>query len=450
MSFVVFNKSNNNLPFTLHQKMYARKIYKSVSRNSARNDIFRLRHKLNTENEKKAPQSAPDVLKYLDSFPEYCTLKDQLPKSLLRKYKTPENMYLINKSTAEEIVTVMKKYIEKDCPIVEVNPGLGFMTRELLKQLPNHIYLYEMLNHFSPHLNQLKSAHPNRITYRVADFFGMWKLAFKDKLDQGNRIKELLGDLATDSNDRVVKIVGSMPGLSFVKHMINNIIFHNTTSQLGRPDLFITMPGYHYEFLTDNEIQINKHKSIPALFQMLFDYKILTNVPKVHFLPWTYHQTGKRVTMMDEHRLYLVNITQKEKLPCPPEYLPLLWYFFKPHMLTKTTKIIPMLEQWIPGCGVWLISGQDPPDINKEIAPNEDDAELPHMTIFTEFGDLNLRQKITVFKKFVSLPEFEQCPFKVTMESNLPKFVVPLDDDDKDSMVTHIDDMDNSDVETES
>lgn len=47
--------------------------------------------------------------------------------------------------------------------------------------------------------------------------------------------------------DRDVKIIGSMPGLSFVRHLINNIIFHGTTNQLGRPDLFITMPGQHYE-----------------------------------------------------------------------------------------------------------------------------------------------------------------------------------------------------------
>lgn len=38
-----------------------------------------------------------------------------------------------------------------------------------------------------------------------------------------------------------------MPGLSFVRHMINNIVFHNTTGQLGKPDLFITMPAHHYE-----------------------------------------------------------------------------------------------------------------------------------------------------------------------------------------------------------
>lgn len=41
---------------------------------------------------------------------------------------------------------------------------------------------------------------PNRVHLKSGDFFGMWKLAFKDKLDDGNRLKELLGDLATNDN----------------------------------------------------------------------------------------------------------------------------------------------------------------------------------------------------------------------------------------------------------
>ncbi|KAM3956546.1 mitochondrial transcription factor B2 [Aphomia sociella] len=412
--------------------MFARKVHKVViiQKYFPLKYIKRFRHKLNNENDKPNPVAVTDVITYLNSFAEYEHLKDQLPKGLLKKYKTPESMYLINKQTAKDIAKTLKKHIDKDSPLIEVNPGLGFLSQELLKLQINHIYMYESLNHFSTHINHLQLQNPGRCTYKIADFFGMWKLAFKDKMDQGNRIKELLGDLATHNNDRVVKIVGAMPGLTFVKHLINTIIFHNATSQLGRPDLFIIMPGYHYE--------------------MLFDYKILNYVPKVHFLPWTYPATGKRITMRDEHCMYLVNITQKEKLPCPPEYLPLLWYFFKPHMFSKTTRVIPLLEQWIPGCGVWLISGQDPPDTNKEIAPGNDDAELPHMTIFTEFGDLSLRQKITVFKKFVSLPEFEQCQFRITMENNLPKFIMPLEDDDhKDSIGTHIDDIETSDTELE-
>lgn len=50
---------------------------------------------------------------------------------------------------------------------------------------------------------------------------------------------------------------------------------------------------------------------------------------------------------------------------------------------------------------MWLITGQDPADTNREVAPGPDDAALPHMTIFTEFGDLTLPQKVTVFKRCI-------------------------------------------------
>ncbi|CAG4953924.1 unnamed protein product [Parnassius apollo] len=398
----------------------------------------------------KEPKLSADVINYLENDSQYKHLIEKLPKSLLRKYKTPESMYLINKKTAKEIAKSVVSYLDEDSPLVEINPGFGLLSEELLKYHTKHLYLYETSAHFSQYFQALQNKLGQRITYKVADFFGMWKLAFKDKMDGGNRIKELLGDLASDDNGRIIKIVGAMPGLSFVKHLIQNIVFHYDTNQLGRPDLFIAMPSHHYDFLTDNCVLMGKHKYFPALFQMFFDHKILIKVPKVHYLPWTNSPSSKKGSLINEHCMYLVNITQKDTLPCPPEYLPLLWYFFKPHTFSKSTRVIPMLEQWIPGCGVWLITGQDPPDSNNAISPTKDDAPLPHMTIFTEFGDLSLKQKITVFKKFVSWPEFEQCPFRVTMENNLPKSITQIEDEGKRKIRTYIDDMEHIDTESDS
>ncbi|KAI8424995.1 hypothetical protein MSG28_006888 [Choristoneura fumiferana] len=196
---------------------------------------------------------------------------------------------------------------------VDVGGARGQRTRRLLAGLRLQLVAHGAPVHADErqrHPEHLE--HPGRVKLKIADFFGMWKLAFQDKIDQGNRIEELLGDLATDD-------------------------------------------------------------PVP--------YRLRNSAQQAY---------------MDEYQLYLVNITQKKDLPVPPEYLSLLWYFFKPHMFSKSTRVIPMLEQWIPGCGVWLITGQDPPDTNKKLAPGKADAPLPHMTIFTEFGDLNLKQKITV------------------------------------------------------
>ncbi|XP_023935840.2 dimethyladenosine transferase 2, mitochondrial [Bicyclus anynana] len=410
---------------------------------------IRFRHKVNKQHDDKPePKAATDVMNYLENFKEYKDIVDKIPVTLLKKYKSPETMYLINKKTAKCITNTLTKYIRRESPIVEINPGFGFLTRELLACQNDPIYLYEISNHFTQFLTEIQSQYPNRIHLKSGDFFGMWKLAFQDKLDDGNRLQELLGDLATDDSDRILNIIGAMPSLTFVKHLITTIVFHNETSQLGRPDLYFAMPGHHYEFLTDSSIQMSKYKSVPALFQLLFDFKILDKVPKVHFLPWMHNQNNAKSSVIEDNCLYLVRITRKKTLPCEPRDLPLLWYFFKPHTFSKTTRVIPMLEQWIPGCGVWLITGQDPPDTNKEVGPGKDDAALPHMTIFTEFGDLTLAQKVTVFKRFISWPEFEQCPYRVTMENNLPKFALKIDED-KGHLATHLDDMESSDTEIE-
>ncbi|XP_041969892.1 dimethyladenosine transferase 2, mitochondrial [Aricia agestis] len=396
--------------------------------------LLRYQHKLKKPiDEKPSSPISQEVKNYLESSEDYKEILDKIPKHLLKKYKAPETMYLINKKTAAQIVSNINNKIEKNSPIVEVNPGFGYLTKELLSAHNNNLFLYEVSNHFTKGLEEIQASHPERVSFKLDDFFGMWKLAFQDKMDDGNRISDLLGDLATDDKDRKLSIVGAMPSLSFVKHLINTIVFHNTTSQLGKPDLFIVMPGQHYEFLTDATIQLSKHKSVPALFQLLFDFTVLDKVPKVHFLPWTHSTATKKSNVIDENCMYLVNIKLKDTLPCPPHHLPLLWYFFKPHTFSNSTRVIPKLEQWIPGCGVRLITGQEPPaDLTPAPAP------LPHMNIFTQFSDLTLHHKLTVFRRFVSWPEFEQCGFRSAMENSLPKFATQLDDE----RAPHLDDVD--------
>lgn len=114
---------------------------------------MRLRHKLNKKNEKEAPSSASDVVKFLDSTPENQILKEKLPKFLLRKYKAPESMYLINSKTAKVITNVVKNHLNKESPIIEVNPGLGCLSEEILKCQDNPMYMFEISNHFLQHLN---------------------------------------------------------------------------------------------------------------------------------------------------------------------------------------------------------------------------------------------------------------------------------------------------------
>lgn len=113
---------------------------------------FRLRHKLKNVDKPPAKASS-EVVKYLETQPEYAELKDHMPKSLLRKFKAPESMYLINRKTAKDIANTIRDYLEPQLPVIEVNPGFGFLSEELLQLPLDHIYMYEISNNFSPYKN---------------------------------------------------------------------------------------------------------------------------------------------------------------------------------------------------------------------------------------------------------------------------------------------------------
>lgn len=117
--------------------------------------LVRLRHKINNQNDEldENTKVAQDLINYLNKNKEYSEIVPHLPKMLFKKYKTPETMYLINKKTANDIANVIKNHFEKEVPIVEVNPGLGFLTEEILKSQNKQIFLYESMKFFQ---NSLK------------------------------------------------------------------------------------------------------------------------------------------------------------------------------------------------------------------------------------------------------------------------------------------------------
>lgn len=116
--------------------------------------FFRLQHKVITDdNSNEKIKVAPDVINFLENNPAYTNIKTQIPKFLLRKYKTPEIMYLINENSAQHIAEILKNNVDSNSPIVEVNPGFCFLTKEILKWHKEKIYLYETSNNFIDSIN---------------------------------------------------------------------------------------------------------------------------------------------------------------------------------------------------------------------------------------------------------------------------------------------------------
>lgn len=101
--------------------------------------------------------------------------------------------------------------------------------------------------------------------------------------------------------------------------------------------------------------------------------------------------------------------------------------------------ILKFCRKWAPKCGVKLIvNSKDDPTISKsENLQTKANTFIPHlstlsqnitkaayykdMNIFTQFGDLNPSEMLTLFTQFRSWPEYAQSPFLASMEHNLLK-----------------------------
>nr|CAD7394707.1 unnamed protein product [Timema cristinae] len=232
----------------------------------------------------------------------------------------------------EDIVSIIKDdLLHGDSPVLEANPGLGLITEALLRQGIPRVRLYEASPPFVRHLNvmflsglgslsrkqfwvepgsTLKEKYNDRITLMHCDLFSMWKMVFQDKLDNGARMDTVLEGIAkrswTDGIEAAMKIVGVLPSLGFIKHLLNSITFHTGIMVYGRPELYLIMN--------------------PAL--------------------------------IDSDFMYLVKITPRRDLfenIGPANNLQPLWYFVRHHMTSRRKRIIPELERWIPNCGPRLI-----------------------------------------------------------------------------------------------
>ena len=139
------------------------------------------------------PRISKDIQSYFNNKEREFVL-NQFPDKLLRKkVKTPENLYICDEGCAELIADYITKSDGNDKPIIEINPGLGLLSKHLLKRTKSDLMLYENNEFFNTELNQMIKKHPERkVILKNADFLGLWKTVHQDRQDNGNRLFDLL------------------------------------------------------------------------------------------------------------------------------------------------------------------------------------------------------------------------------------------------------------------
>lgn len=76
------------------------------------------------------------------------------------------------------------------------------------------------------------------------DLASIWKMAYIDKLDNGNRVEEALEGVtrAEYEDEPNARLFNTTASLSFMRHLINAVVFQTSLMGYGRCELFLCLP----------------------------------------------------------------------------------------------------------------------------------------------------------------------------------------------------------------
>lgn len=112
----------------------------------------------------------------------------------------------------------------------------------------------------------------SNVTIQTGDMMNVFRIAYMDRVDNGNRQEAFLSGLPQtewtgDVNFRMFGCVGSV---MFFKHLILSIVFQNSIMSLGRPEMNFIMPPFLYTVCCCQYVFLNFFKLIIVLI-LAFD-----------------------------------------------------------------------------------------------------------------------------------------------------------------------------------
>lgn len=97
------------------------------------------------------PKLSTEILSYFDDSDRTGLLRS-MPEELLKRKKSPPALYLASTVTARIIADALKENLAPGQSLIEVNPGLGLISRYLANEVDNDIQLFEPYEHFHANL----------------------------------------------------------------------------------------------------------------------------------------------------------------------------------------------------------------------------------------------------------------------------------------------------------
>uniref|UniRef100_A0A8D8VC96 Dimethyladenosine transferase 2, mitochondrial n=1 Tax=Cacopsylla melanoneura TaxID=428564 RepID=A0A8D8VC96_9HEMI len=164
-------------------------------------------------------------------------------------------------------------------------------------------------------------------------------------------------------HDCIYQLIASLNNQDFLRYILRNFSHQNGILALGRPIMYLLItPATYQKLIAGPHEPWNLYKPLAVLFQIIFHIELLSKVDRRSFVPWpTPYKKTESKGNLSEDSLYLIRIEGKKHLYQKLgkeniERVNTLQKFVTHVIGRKKQRIIPTIEQWVPGFGPHLIA----------------------------------------------------------------------------------------------
>ncbi|XP_039281444.1 dimethyladenosine transferase 2, mitochondrial [Nilaparvata lugens] len=317
--------------------------------------------------------------------------------------------YLCDEIVARNVCESIKRNMTStDLPVLECNPGAGFLTKELIDAGINNLQLFEPNSIFFSYLTEKFPG----LQIHKKNVSKLWKLLYLDGIDGGTRTADVFSGIKARSwdEDPSYCLIAAIDGTSFVKSFIIGTMVQENMYQCGKPEFYLILDPLSYATLTNRGDLGNRiYTPLSVHFQNTFNTELLLKIPRNAFLPVKKLKINKKsshciqLAKEEGDLLYLIKVTGRPELARlrDLDQMSAFYNFVSQVFNVRTNRLIPFLEQWIPGCGPKLIAkGYTVYTLTGELKPEEAysifmDICLPYddgLTFSSGLGNLTLKK----------------------------------------------------------
>lgn len=175
------------------------------------------------------------------------TILNSFPKNIRISLRRPTGFYIAHDDAAQKIFHSLQSKRDESVPFVEINPGLGLLTKQFLEFSKSQMILYEEVQEFMPGLQQLLDEYENKTSLHTGYSMGLGNSRWGSE--------QPIPDLKHREWHEPIncQIFGCISSPLFLYNLIISAIRQSGFFEDGRKEFFLVLPSDLY-LVSDSQI----------------------------------------------------------------------------------------------------------------------------------------------------------------------------------------------------